>query len=407
MKQILLLLIFINLQGLNVEAYDWRTSYTKWKNAFKWSNPLLTPKSVSKENIEAKIQLHLLDKQWVPDGTNAVQSDDVIPKYRGTVKDAFKIFTSKELQLKYLSSPLAEAKELLKEENGYKVEQESIFIIHTVNGSPNDDFVKNSITALVLRNFLKKYNVFAFDLKELNDYIKQTIFEVMLGRRLNYEALSEVLGNFFNSAIADNLIEIDKIHLVGFCFSAQLSGYIGRYVSSKNDGKKMKSITALDPYSTTLFSIKNKNSVISKNDAELVFVFHTGSFYGGTFDRKATADFVINNGGFQPGCFFSRKMFCSHKRSVPLFWYIILYPELWTARKCSSYLLFSSCLCSFKEKTSLTFPPVPGAQGTYYLNTMAHKPYGFGPKGANCISFFKGKKADDIVKSVKLANLNV
>ncbi|XP_054276947.1 uncharacterized protein LOC128995921 [Macrosteles quadrilineatus] len=410
MKQILLLLIFINLQGLNVEAlewrktFNWRTGYTKWKNAYKLNNLLPTPKSLPKGDIKANIRLHLVDKQWVPAGTNAVQSDDVIPKYRGTVKDAFKIFMSKELQLKYHSSPLVEAKELLKEENGYKAEQESIFIIHTVDGSPNDDMVKNTITALALRNFLKKYNVFTFDIKELQRYMQETIREVMIGRGSKYEDLSEVIGNFFNSAIAENLIEINKIHLFGFSFSAQLSGYIGRYVSSKNDGKKIKSITALEPFSTTLFSMKNK--VISKDDAEMVFVFHTNSIYAGSFDHKATADFVINNGWFQPGCFFSRNMYCSHQRSVTLFWYVILYPELWTARKCSSYLLFSSCLCSFKEKTSLTFPPAPGAQGTYYLNTMKHKPYGFGPKGANCISFFKRKKANDIVKSVKLGNLN-
>ncbi|XP_054266296.1 phospholipase A1 1-like [Macrosteles quadrilineatus] len=385
MKPILLFLIFVNLQGSNGDAYKWR-------------NFLPTTKSLPKGEIGSKISLRLVDKQWMPDGTEGIQNDDVIPRYRGKVKDALKMFMSEDLEVKYHKSELEKAKDLLKEENGYKKDQDSIFLIHTVSGSAKDNFIKNSVIALALRNFLKKYNVFAFHMKELQDYMEQSVVKAMYGQRANYDDLSETIGGFFNSVIGDNLMDIDRIHLVGFCFSAQLAGYISRYVSSKNGGKKIKSITALDPYSSFLFGIKNK--VISKHDAELVFVYHTNSLFAGSMYRKATADFTINNGWFQPGCSYSTNILCSHRRSVTLFWYVILYPELWTARKCSSYLMFSSCFCSFAEKTSLVFPPAPGARGTYYLNTMKHKPYGFGPAGANCITFFRKKKANDIVNKI-------
>ncbi|XP_054269647.1 phospholipase A1 1-like isoform X2 [Macrosteles quadrilineatus] len=335
MKNILLLFTLIHLQDTYGKVY-------------KWKNFLPNTESLPKGEIKSKIVLHLVDKQWVPDGTEAIQSDDVIPRYPGKATDALKILLNQETIVKYHTSPLAKAKDLLKEENGYKKEQESIFIIHTVGGSANDNFVKNSIIAMALRNFLKKYNIFAFNMAELQDYMEQTVMKGLYGKRANYDDLSEIIGNFFNSAIADKLLELDKIHLVGFCFSGQLTGYISRYISSKNDGKKIKSITALDPNSAFFFGIQNK--VLSEEDAELVFVYHTNSLVGGTLFRKATADFNINNGWFQPGCYYSGKRLCSHRRVVTLFWYVILYPELWTARKCSSFFLFKSCLCSFGSR---------------------------------------------------------
>ncbi|XP_054257284.1 uncharacterized protein LOC128982346 isoform X1 [Macrosteles quadrilineatus] len=362
---------------------------------FKLKNFLPTAKDVPKEEMESKIELRLVDKEWVPFGAKTIQSDDVIPKYLGKLDEAYALFTSEKTNPKYHIRPLADAKDLFKEENGFRGKLESIFIMHTISGDADNYFVRNTITALALRNFLKKYNVFAFDMPELQDSMEQTIAKAMYGQRTNYKDISETIGKFFNTAIADNLLQLDQIHFFGFCYSSQLAGYIGRYLSSTNGGNKIKSITALDPHSAFLYAFKNK--VISKDDAQLVFAYHSNSIGEGSLFRKATADFNLNSGWIQPGCYFKRSVMCSHRRAVTAFWYVILYPQLWIARRCSHYFLFKSCLCSFMSKTSLTFPPVSGARGTYYLNTMSHKPYGFGPSGANCISFNREKKSEDII----------
>ncbi|XP_054272653.1 uncharacterized protein LOC128992855 isoform X2 [Macrosteles quadrilineatus] len=362
---------------------------------FKLKNFLPTAKDVPKEEMESKIELRLVDKEWVPFGAKTIQSDDVIPKYLGKLDEAYALFTSEKTNPKYHIRPLADAKDLFKEENGFRGKLESIFIMHTISGDADNYFVRNTITALALRNFLKKYNVFAFDMPELQDSMEQTIAKAMYGQRTNYKDISETIGKFFNTAIADNLLQLDQIHFFGFCYSSQLAGYIGRYLSSTNGGNKIKSITALDPHSAFLYAFKNK--VISKDDAQLVFAYHSNSIGEGSLFRKATADFNLNSGWIQPGCYFKRSVMCSHRRAVTAFWYVILYPQLWIARRCSHYFLFKSCLCSFMSKTSLTFPPVSGARGTYYLNTMSHKPYGFGPSGANCISFNREKKSENII----------
>ncbi|XP_054278767.1 phospholipase A1-like [Macrosteles quadrilineatus] len=344
-----------------------------------------------KENFMNNIKLRKVRNDWMPEGSGAA-AGGVLPRFLGSPDDALRAFEQEIPHwYEYDEEPLASADTLLTDDVGivngvgYRKDKESIFLIHASASSAYHTSVRNIVTALALRRLIEnEYNVFLFDMPKVMNFMVGSAFKSVFIPGINTELqeLSQLLGDSFISWIRKGLINANQIHIVGFCFSAQLSGNIGRYVSAMNGGNKIKSITALDPFSLGLSGFFNKP--ISKDDAQLVHIYHTNSMAFGTFHRRGTADFIFNNGWTQPGCYFTLHESCSHWKALKYFWNVILYPDLWVARSCPSWLRFKFCLCNSRATVPITFPPMEGARGSHYLNTLAHKPYGAGPQAANC-----------------------
>jgi hypothetical protein len=98
-------------------------------------------------------------------------------------------------------------------------------------------------------------------------------------------------------------------HLVGFSLGAQVSGAIGRAVTTKSKGRfKIPRITGLDPGQLPpLFSGLKE---LHTGDAVFVDTLHGETVFFGSKYSEGNASFWINGGAYQPNCrstFFLRR----------------------------------------------------------------------------------------------------
>lgn len=97
-------------------------------------------------------------------------------------------------------------------------------------------------------------------------------------------------------------VQPNKLHLIGYSVGAHIAGLIANYLSEK-DGK-IERITALDP-TIFYFAGLNNSRDLDSSDAHFVDVLHTGAGVLGQWHSSGHADFYVNGGSRQPGCFSS------------------------------------------------------------------------------------------------------
>ncbi|XP_054273089.1 uncharacterized protein LOC128993306 [Macrosteles quadrilineatus] len=347
-----------------------------------------------KENLSSKITVRLIKKSWRPKGITYEEQRD---EFQGSVAEAYEILRSNN-GYDYVEKPLAEAGQLFTMMGSdstpeFKENLESIVIIHPMFSHGDEGyFMKPTVTALGMRNLHRYYNIFLFHMPLLNINMYFTIIREFAGYKTRYEDMAEVLSSFFLYGIKHRHWTPRKINIISYSYSGNLSGYIARIIEDAKDSK-ISSIFSLEPYSANY----NENLIqVSKEDADDVHILHTNSYVEGTRERIGSADFVFNDGFIQPECknpfrrilklkLIYEPFTCSHLRVTPRFWYIILFPSKFQARKCDIWPRFTNCLCERNKQTFISFPiRNRGIRGTYYLKTSDSKPYGLGDEGSHC-----------------------
>ncbi|XP_070497851.1 pancreatic triacylglycerol lipase-like [Chironomus tepperi] len=139
------------------------------------------------------------------------------------------------------------------------------------------------------------------------------------GQTINYVAAAgrtETVGFFVASQLnwmrENNLINFDRIHVIGFSLGAHIAGFIG-----KNTNSQLDTVIGLDP-AGPLFNERNPGGRIDAGDARYVECLHTnGGLLGLGFGAHiCQADFFPNGGSSQTGCLTNT---CAHLRAVSFY----------------------------------------------------------------------------------------
>lgn len=191
----------------------------------------------------------------------------------------------------------------------------------------------------------------------------------------NYvEQTAEFVATFIKVLTNETKTNYDDITLVGWSLSAQIVGFVGKYIGSR----KLAAIVSLDPAKPG-FDLDNPQERIDYTDAKYVEVIHTATLIVGVYEAMGTADFYINGGLVQPGCKknLTKIEWCSHDFAPKIFTESINSPIGFYGRLCVD----KGCVKLKKEKKVMGGEPltVIKERKIYLLKTKDHPPFANGP----------------------------
>lgn len=175
----------------------------------------------------------------------------------------------------------------------------------------------------------------------------------------------------------------EALHLMGYSIGAHIAGLTANFL----DDGKIGRITGLDP--TIIFYMgSNKSRDLDSSDAHFVDVIHTGAGVLGQWGPNGHADYYVNGGTSQPGCFSNsiiRTLSCDHTKVTPYFIESINSEVGFWAVPCSNRFLYMLGLCDrpLNEWVLMGEHAPHTARGIFYLSTNANKPYAKGLPGRN------------------------
>ncbi|XP_031848673.2 lipase member H isoform X1 [Nomia melanderi] len=188
-------------------------------------------------------------------------------------------------------------------------------------------FMENTIfdnVLVVVKGFLDRgdVNVIALDWSEVT-------------MNINYIYVSEqvvVIGKAVAGALEklSNVIDLQKLHVVGHSLGAHIAGHIGRFVNTT-----LGRIIGLDPAFPLFYP---STCHVRASDAENVVILHTDAGFYGTPIDTGSVDFYANKGvSPQPGCpVIIGGEVCSHQRSTKIFAESLTNPNAFLAYECNS-----------------------------------------------------------------------
>lgn len=98
-------------------------------------------------------------------------------------------------------------------------------------------------------------------------------------------------------------VSLDRVHLIGHSFGAEIAAVAGRALR-KLTGRKLFAITGLDPAGICVtYGGRRPVHCLRYQDAQLVRVLHSDALYFGTASPVGHFDVYLNGGRFQPHCF--------------------------------------------------------------------------------------------------------
>ncbi|XP_032671804.1 pancreatic lipase-related protein 3-like isoform X2 [Odontomachus brunneus] len=148
-------------------------------------------------------------------------------------------------------------------------------------------------------------------------------------------------------------------------------------------------VQGLDP-AGPLFNVFEER--LSLFDAHFVDIIHTDYGFYGISRNTGTLDFFPNGGRrLQPGCpqkftFFSKEEFCSHHRSWEFYAESLINESSFLGVQCPSWSDFLSGECNNYTRVTMGYGASNNTNGSVYLITAAHSPFGLRKKGTQVIS---------------------
>lgn len=158
-------------------------------------------------------------------------------------------------------------------------------------------------------------------------------------------------------------------------WTAHVCGLITRYTDGGNIGK----VIGLDPAGPE-FDFNDPTTRISSNSANYVECIHTDNSLG-IQAPICQADFFVNRGSNQPGCFnIFNGITCSHRRSIVYYIEALKNQEAFYGKSCSDFQLVLSGSCN--DEPGEFMGHIKNAeekiQGIFSLFTNMQFPFGRG-----------------------------
>lgn len=184
--------------------------------------------------------------------------------------------------------------------------------------------------------------------------------------------VGSVVAEFMDFILGSDPLKWKQLTIVGHSLGAHIAGIAGKRVKLG----KIGTIVGLDP-AAPLFRIKDVQSRLYKNDAEYVEIIHSNGHCLGMKTAIGKADFYVNGGNEQPGCFDD---ICDHGRSIEVFRESIAAENNFYAKPCRQRRFIMN-----KSKFTLMGGEAnEGNQknitGTFCLTTRSQRPFGLGKR---------------------------
>lgn len=182
--------------------------------------------------------------------------------------------------------------------------------------------------------------------------------------------VGSIVAEFMDFILGNDPLKWNQLTIVGHSLGSHIAGIVGRKVKLG----KVGTIFALDPAEPLFRNIRNR---LNKNDAKYVEVIHTNGRCLGMKKAIGTADFYVNGGEEQPGCFDD---ICDHGRSYELFRESIGENNNFYAKPCIHRQFFTK-----PSKFVLMGGETGGTNqknisGTFCFNTNDRQPFGIGKR---------------------------
>ncbi|XP_017479456.1 PREDICTED: phospholipase A1-like [Rhagoletis zephyria] len=242
-------------------------------------------------------------------------------------------------------------------------------LIHGWLGGANAGVYQTLVPAY-LRQGSGNYNVFTIDWSRgaVADYLTASY---------RVKPVGKVLAKFIDFLQREAGIRYEDLYVIGFSMGAHIAGIAGKHIQTG----RLPVIYALDP-ALPFFRYENFDERIAITDADYIEVVHTSvGSYG--YDRPlGHADYYVNYGSAQPGCFLNE---CSHIRAFQIFAESLLTKEAFRAQGCDvklwpDMIKHRRCLMGTGREMLLGGDPanvtaLRGRGGVFYLATNAGPPY--------------------------------
>lgn len=177
----------------------------------------------------------------------------------------------------------------------------------------------------------------------------------------------------------------EDVHVIGF----SLGAHVPAFAANALRPYKMSRITGLDP-AMPLFVTVNKDQKLDASDARFVDVVHTNAFIQGKVEMSGHADFYMNGGINQPGCWETRRPFeCDHHRSVMYFAESINSEVGFWGWQCGGFFSYLVGLCPPRYPAVLVGDKVDRRRrGFHLVKTHSHSPYAMGNFTVNRLDMY-------------------
>ncbi|KOB75067.1 Uncharacterized protein OBRU01_08153 [Operophtera brumata] len=221
----------------------------------------------------------------------------------------------------------------------------------------------------------KGYNVL------LLEYIQFTTVMYPVAARLLRpvgKAAAEMLAE-----LAGQGLDPKKLEIIGLSHGGQGVSFIAKSYR-RITGRNVSRITALDP-SGPCFRRLGPEDRIDASDADLVDIIHTNIDGYGFAGAVGHVNFYVNGGEFQSADIadFPCTSFCSHSKSLLLWFSAMQYPDLFIGFKCDSVQDARDRNCFEGPLVTNVMGPNTDVNkpGIFYLATLNYFPYYLGKKG--------------------------
>lgn len=186
---------------------------------------------------------------------------------------------------------------------------------------------------------------------------------------------TEEIGFYISEGLAKliEVVDVDRIHLIGHSLGAHIVGAAGRYLQQKT-GKTVPRITGLDP-AKPCFNEGEALSGLMRGDARFIDVIHSNPGVLGKRDPMGDVDFYP--GGLSPlptGCL---TVTCAHSRAWE-YYVESVYPgneRNFLATRCSSLQRLRDNKC-VSQQHPMGYAVSHTLKGNYFLDVKGEKPYG-------------------------------
>ncbi|CAK1600831.1 unnamed protein product [Parnassius mnemosyne] len=176
------------------------------------------------------------------------------------------------------------------------------------------------------------------------------------------------LGDLISILINANLVELNRLHLIGFNLGAHVVGFAGRKLQGQ-----VARVTGLDPSGKQWGSNSGR---LTSSDARYVEIIHTdthGIFANGIGTALGHIDFYPNGGSNQPGCLLSNS--CSHNRAWEFFAATLLANHQLLGNNCASTSQLTLNRCNGDRLAMGTNSYSKLGGGIYRVNTGTSYPF--------------------------------